>query len=186
MFDKATKTVKEVGENVFDSAKKVGNTIYNTSKEQSEIAGLKVQKAMVEKKLQEYYAAIGKRYVEYIKAASTDAFDVSDILDEMQADKTKLEGIEESLAEKELNAKKAEEARREQKALEDFEEGKARLDKALAMDIITVEEYSDKLASIQKKYDNHEQLRKIDMQLQMGIITKEEHELKIEKLLRGN
>lgn len=186
MFDKATKTVKEVGENVFDSAKKVGSTIYNTSKEQSEIAGLKVQKAMVEKKLQEYYAAIGKRYVEFVKADSTDVFDVNDILEEMQADKAKLDEIEESLAEKEINAKKAEEARREQKALEAYEAGKAKLDKALALDVITVEEYTEKLAVVQRKYDNHEQLRKIDLQLQMEIITKEEHDLKVEKLLSGN
>lgn len=34
MFEKATKAVKEVGENVIDSAKNLGTSIYSTSKEQ--------------------------------------------------------------------------------------------------------------------------------------------------------
>ena len=62
MFGKATRAVKEVGENVFDSAKSIGNSIYSTSKEQSELAGMKVQKSVIEKRLEESYAKIGKRY----------------------------------------------------------------------------------------------------------------------------
>ena len=52
------------------------------------------------------------------------------------------------------------------------------------MDIISNEEYNEKLAAAQKKLDNFEQLRKIDMQLDMGIITKSEHEEKTRNILR--
>ena len=45
VFEKATKAVKEVGGNVIDSAKSIGNSIYSTSKEQRELAGMKVQKS---------------------------------------------------------------------------------------------------------------------------------------------
>lgn len=184
MFEKATKAVKEVGENVIDSAKSLGTSIYSTSKEQSELAGMKVQKSVIEKKLQESYAEIGKRYVSYMNTAdASNAFDVSDVLEAMQPDLDKLAEITVTLEEKELNAKKEEEERRQKKAQDDFDREKAKLDKALAMDIISEEEYAEKLAVIQKKLDNHEQLRKIDMQLQMGIISKEEHSDKVSRIL---
>ena len=48
------------------------------------MAGLKVQLDMINKKLEVYYAAIGKRYVEYVENVTTDStFDVSDILENM-------------------------------------------------------------------------------------------------------
>ncbi len=184
VFEKATKAVKEVGENVIDSARNLGTSIYSTSKEQGELAGIKVQKSVVEKKLQESYAEIGKRYVSYMNHAdASDAFDISDILETMQPELDKLAEIEATLGEKELNAKKMEEERRQKKAQDEFDEKKAKLDKALSMDIISQEEYEEKLAVVQRKLDNYEQLRKIDMQLQMGIISPEEHGEKINKIL---
>lgn len=184
MFEKATKVVKEVGENVIDSARSLGTSIYSTSKEQSELAGIKVQKSVVEKKLQEYYAEIGKRYVDYMgHTDASEAFDVSDVVEAMQPELDKLAEIEAALEEKELNAKKMEEERRQKRAQDEFHEKKARLDKALSMDIISQEEYDNKLAAAQKKLDNYEQLRKIDIQLQMGIISQEEHSEKISQLL---
>ena len=95
MFEKATKTVIEVGGSVIGSAKKVGSSIYAVSKEQGELAGMKVQKSIVEKRLQESYALIGKRYLEYVKDSDASVlFDVSDIVEAMQPDVDKLEEIE--------------------------------------------------------------------------------------------
>lgn len=184
MFEKATKTVKEVGGNVIDSAKSIGTTIYSTSKEQSEIAGLKVQKSVIEKKLQESYASIGKRYFEYINdSEGQDSFDVSDIIEQMQPEIEKIKEIDNALLEKELNEKKMEEEKRHKKALDAYESDKGRLDRALELEIISQEEYDEKMVVVKKKYDNYEQLRKIDLQLQMGIIDREEHEMKINKIL---
>ena len=53
----------------------------------------------------------------------------------------------------------------------------------MELDILTQEEYQEKLAVIKKKYDNYDRLRKIDMQLQMGIISKEEHKEKINNII---
>lgn len=185
MFEKTTKVVKEVGESVFDSAKSIGNTIYSASKEQSELAGLKVQKSVIERRLQESYAEIGRRYVAYIsKAEAEEPFDVSDIIDAMKPDLEKLEEFASTVAEKELNAKRAEEERRQKKAQEEFETEKAKLDKALEMEIITREEYDEKMALVQRKLDNYNQLRKIEMQLEMGIITREEYNAKIDSVLK--
>ena len=185
MFGKATRAVKEVGENVFGSAKSIGNSIYSTSKEQSELAGMKVQKSVIEKRLEESYAKIGKRYVEYMNVSdASEAFDISDILEVMQPDLDKLSEIVATLQEKEIEAKKEEEEKRQKKALDEYEAQKAKLDKALEMEIIEQDEYEAKLAVVQKKYDNYDQLRKIDMQLQMGIINEEEHAEKVNNILQ--
>ena len=52
------------------------------------------------------------------------------------------------------------------------------------MDIISVEEYNEKVFIAQKKYENYETLRKYDMQLNMQIITKEEYDAKVNELLK--
>lgn len=184
IFERTTKTVKEVGENVIDSAKSIGTSIYSGSKERSELAGMKVQKSLIEKRLEESYSKIGKRYVEYMNLSDVnESFDVSDILDEMKPDLEKLEEIVNILMEKEMEAKKEEEEKLQKKALDEFELQKSKLDKALEMEIITSEEYDERIALNQKKYDNHDRIRKIDMQLQMGIISKEEHAAKINDIL---
>lgn len=185
LFEHASKVAKEVGGSVVDSAKIIGNTIYNSTKEQGELVSLKSQKTALNKKLQESYAEIGKRYVEYVKSAETgELFDASDLLQTIQPDLDKIAEIDAAIEEKALSAKKAEEEKLQKKAEEEYSTAKEKLDRALAMEIISEEEYAEKLKPIQRKYDNHVQLRKIDMQLQMGIITKEEYDQKVEELLR--
>lgn len=185
MFEKTTKAVKEAGKTVVDSAKGLGNSIYYTSKEQGELAGMKVQKSVIEKRLLNSYAEIGKKYVEYItRAQGVEAFDVSDIIEAMKPDLDKLEEIKSAAAEKEAAARKEEEERRQKKAWEEFEAKKAKLDKAFEMDILTQEEYDEKLSMAQKKLDNYDMLRKIEMQLQMGIISNDEYREKVENLLK--
>ena len=56
--------------------------------------------------------------------------------------------------------------------------------KTFEMEIIEQDEYEAKLAVVQKKYDNYDQLRKVDMQLQMGIINEEEHAEKVKNILQ--
>lgn len=184
MFERTTKAVKEAKDSVIVSAKNIGTSIYSTSKEQSELAGMKVQKSVIEKRLKDSYAKIGKRYVEYMNTSNGDeAFDISDVLDEMQSDLDKLAEIEATLNEKEIEVKREEEEKRQKKALEEFEAKKSKLDKALELEIVTEEEYNEKMAIIQKRYDNYDKLRKIDLQLKMGIISEEEHTEKIRKIL---
>lgn len=185
LFEKATKTVKDVGETVIDSAKSFGSSFYNSSKEQSELAGMKIQKSVIVKRLQEFYAEIGKKYMAYMENSDgEDAFDVSEIIEAMQPDLEKLNKMEASIAEKESNLKHEEEQRRKKKAKLEYEAEKNKLDKALQMDIITQEEYDKKISTAEKKLDNYELLRKISMQLQMGIITKEEYTEKVNQVLK--
>lgn len=181
MFEK----IKNAGEVVFDTAKTVGGTIVSVSKEQSSIAGMKVQKNVIEKRLQEFYAQIGKRYVDYVNNTSgEDEINISDILEQMKPDIDKLADINLQLEEKEQIAKDEEEKKSKQKVQDDFDAEKIKLDKALEMDIIDQEMYDIKLAEAQKKLDNYEQIKKIELQLKMGIIDQEEYTEKINALLK--
>ncbi len=185
MFGKAAKTAKEVGDTVIHSAKSIGGSIYNATKEQSELASLNIQKSVIEKKLEESYAAIGKRYVAYIeKCDSNVAFDVSDVLEAMKPDLEKLADVKLQIDTKEALIREGNEERARKKAQEEFEATKQKLDKALALDVLTQLEYDIKLEIAQKRYDNHELLRKIEIQLEMGIITKAEYDEKVKSILR--
>ncbi len=183
LFDKATKVAKNVGDNVISSVKSVSNTIYNSTKEQSELAGLRVQAAVVKKRLNSYYTEIGERYVDYvIKGSAESAFNVDDIMEKVQAEIDELTDIQIQIADKEDVIKKSNLEKEKKKAEEEYEAVKAKLDKALSLDIITEKEYERKLAVAQRKLENFDELRKIKLQYEMDIITKEEYDQKVKAL----
>ena len=172
-FDKAT-----------NIAKNVGSTIYNTTKEQSELAGLNVQLSVVEKKLTEDYAEIGRRYVAYIDNCETDdVFDVTDIVERMKPSLEKKTDILSQIAVKEQEIRARNDERNRKKSQAEFDAYKKKLDKALELDVISEEDYERKIAVAQKKLDNYNVLRRIEMQYEMGIITKEECDEKVKEIL---
>lgn len=185
LFDKTTKAVKEVGNSIVNTAASVGNTIGNATREQTELANLKIQKAAIERKLESQYAEIGKRYVTYIADSfRTEPFDVSDILDSINPDLEKIAEIEEQMEQREQQVRQHSIEKERRKAQEQFDSEKRKLDKARELDVITEEEYDDKLEKAQKKLDNFEVLKKIQMQYEMDIITREEYEEKVRNVLQ--
>ena len=180
LFDKATKVAKNMG----DTAKTVGNSIYSSTKEQSELAGLNIQLSVIHKKLESEYAEIGKRYVDYVRECDADkTFEVEDIIEKIEPELEKLSEIQEKISQIEEQMHKNNEEKEKKKAQDAFQAEKAKLDKAMGMDIITESEYEEKLAQAQKKLDNYDMLRKIELQYQMDIITEEEYIEKKKKCL---
>lgn len=112
-------------------------------------------------------------------------FDVSDFLTIIKQDQAKKKGLENQLAEVEKRAKQNTLLREKTKAEESFEQEKGVLDKALAMEIISKEEYEQKLNIARKKVENFEEIKKIEQQFEMGIITKEEKDEKINAILNA-
>lgn len=169
-FDRTTKVVKELG---------------NVTKEQTELANLKIQKAAIEKKLESQYAEIGKRYVTYVADSfRTTPFDVSDILDTINPELEKIAEIADQISQKEQQVRQHSIEKDRKKAQEQFENEKRKLDKARDLDVISDEEYFEKLGKAQRKFDNFETLKKIQMQYEMDIITKEEYEEKVRNVLQ--
>lgn len=185
MFEKATKAAKNVGDSVISSAKNIGTTLYSSTKEQSELASLNIQKSVIDKKLTDSYAEIGKRYVAYMEQCEGEtAFEVEDILEQMKPELEKLAEVKEQIVEKEQLIKQGNEERAQKKAQDEFDSEKKKLDKALELEIISGEEYDVKLAFAQRKLDNYELLRKIELQLEMGIISKTEYDEKVKNVLQ--
>lgn len=112
-------------------------------------------------------------------------FDVSDFLTIIKQDQAKKKELENQLAEVEKRAKQNTLLREKTKAEESFEQEKGVLDKALAMEIISKEEYDQKLNIARKKVENFEEIKKIEQQFEMGIITKEEKDEKINAILNA-
>lgn len=112
-------------------------------------------------------------------------FDVSDFLTIIKQDQAKKKELENQLAEVEKRAKQNTLLRENTKAEESFEQEKGVLDKALAMEIISKEEYEQKLNIAKKKVENFEEIKKIEQQFEMGIITKEEKDEKINAILNA-
>ena len=112
-------------------------------------------------------------------------FDVSDFLTIIKQDQAKKKELENQLAEVEKRAKQNTLLREKTKAEESFEQEKGVLDKALAMEIISKEEYEQKLNIAKKKVENFEEIKKIEQQCEMGIITKEEKDEKINAILNA-
>ena len=112
-------------------------------------------------------------------------FDVSDFLTIIKQDQAKKKELENQLAEVEKRAKQNTLLREKTKAEESFEQEKGVLDKALAIEIISKEEYEQKLNIARKKVENFEEIKKIEQQFEMGIITKEEKDEKINAILNA-
>ena len=181
LFNKATKVAREVGNSVVNA----GNVLSNATREQTELANLKIQKSALDRKMEGQYAEIGKRYVAYISNMfNTRPFDVQDVLDAMQPNLEKLSEIDSQIADKEKAIKENNAERDRKRAQEQYEAEKKKLDKARELDVITEEEYQVKLTSAQKKLDNFDLLRKVEMQYDMEIITKEEYEEKVRNILQ--
>lgn len=183
-LDRASRFVQDVGENVVNSARSVGSSVLNAGSEQRELAGLKVQLDAVNKKLDAYYSRIGRKYVEYMENCATEeSFSVEEIVEQMKSDLAQKAEIEAKIAAKEQEIRDMEVERERQRAQERFDREKKKLEDALRMDVITVEEYEEKLAKAQKRLDHFRELRKLELQYTMQIITKEEYEKKVEAIL---
>ncbi len=169
----------------FDKTTKAVRDLSNATREQTELANLKIQKAAIEKKLESQYAEIGKRYVAYIADSfRTTPFDVSDILDAINPDLERIADIVEQVEQKERQFRQHSIEKDRKRAVEQFENEKRKLDKAKDLDIITDLEYEEKLEKARKRFDNFEMLKKVQMQFEMDIITREEYEEKVRNILQ--
>lgn len=185
LFDKVAKTASSIGGSMAKTAANVGSSASVAIQEQNELMALKTQINVIEQELNSSYIQIGRKYVDYvIESGNMPGIDVSDILKLIDPKLSKKMELEKKIIELEKEIKSKNVLREKQQAEEEFLAEKSKLDKALAMEIITQDDYDIKLAIARKKVDNFELIRKIEQQADMGLITKEEKAQKIEQLLK--
>lgn len=138
---------------------------------------------MIDQELDSSFVQVGRRYVDYVVASQEmPGIDISDILKLIEPKMEQKQELEKKIIALEKKIKDNAVLREKQMAEQVYLEEKSKLDKALAMDIISQDEYDVKLAVAKKKYDNFEQIRKVEQQYDMKLITKEERDAKIKEL----
>lgn len=183
LFDKVTKTATNIGKSAMSSVANVGSTVGVAAQDQSELAALKMQVNVIEQELESSYVQIGRKYVDYvIESGEMPGIDVSDILKLIDPKLAKKDELKQQIIELEKKIKDNAVLREKQMAEETYLAEKEKLDKALAMDILSKDDYDVKLAIAKKKVDNFELIRKIEQQYDMKLITKEERDAKIKEL----
>lgn len=182
-FDKALKTVQNVGDSISTSAVNMGSTAGTAAQDNAELNNLKMQINVIEQELDAAYIQIGKKYVDYvIQTGDTGNLDITDLLSMMDPKLIRKQELETQLIELEKRMKQNAILREKARAEQEFQEEKTKLDRALAMDVISQDEYNFKISIAKKKVDNFEEIRRVEQQFEMGIITKEEKNAKIEAL----
>lgn len=183
LFDKVVKTATNMGQSAINTASTVGSSVGVAAQDQSELAALKMQVNVIEQELDSSFVQIGRRYVDYIVASGEmPGIDVSDVLKLIEPKMEQKQELEKQIIALEKKIKDNAILREKQAAEQVYLDEKAKLDKALAMDIISQDEYDAKLAVAKKKYDNFEQIRKVEQQYDMKLISKEERDAKIKEL----
>lgn len=182
-FDKVTKTATNIGKSALNTASNVGSSVGVAAQDQSELTALKMQVNVIEQELESSYIQIGRKYVDYVIASGEmPGIDVSDVLKLIDPKLTQKEELEQKIIALEKKIKDNAILREKQAVEAEFLEEKAKLDKALAMDVLGQDEYDIKLAIAKKKVDNFEAIRKVEQQYSMKLITKEERNAKIKAL----
>lgn len=182
-FDKVSKAATSFGKSAATGAAKISSTVGVAAQDQSELTGLKMQLNVVNQELDASYISIGRKYVEYVIATGEmPGIDVSDILKLMDPKLTQKNDLEGQIIELEKKIKNNAILREKEAAEAEFLQEKTRLDRALAMEILSQDEYDIKLTSARKKVDNFEAIRKVEQQYEMKLITKEERDQKLEQL----
>lgn len=183
LFDKVAKTATNVGISALNTASNVGSTVGVAAQDQSELASLKMQVNVIDQELDSSFVQIGRRYVDYVVASGEmPGIDVSDILKLINPKMEQKQELEKKIIALEKKIKDNAVLREKQMAEQAYLDEKSKLDKALAMDVISQDEYDAKLAVAKKKYDNFEQIRKVEQQYDMKLISKEERDAKIKEL----
>lgn len=174
---------------LFRNIKEVMNKMsYDTSANSSDHASLsKIETEIksINNEIESAYTQIGRKVMEYIDKFGEPLpnLDINDILSILSPKLDRKEALERESIEIQKRLKDQEVLRAKNKLIAEFEVEKEKLDKALAMDVITLKEYEDKVNKFRSRIDNFDDIRKIEAQYNMGIISLDEKNDKISKLL---
>lgn len=184
LFDKISKTAQNIGQSVSKTASNIGSSANVAIQEQAELNELRSQINVINQELEVAYTQIGRKYVEYVlETSEMPGIDVSDTLKMIDPKMSKKMDLEKRVIQLEKEIKQKDILRAKEKVEEEFIAEKAKFDKALGMELLTQEEYDEKIAIARKKVDNFEEIRRVEQQAEMGLITAEEKATKLKALL---
>lgn len=108
--------------------------------------------------------------------------DVSDILALLDSKMIRKDNLEVQIIEIQKRLKDQMIIQEKMIAEEGYRREKEKLDVALAMGVISKEEYNEKLIYYKKRLDSFEEIKRIEEQYELDIITREERDIKIDEI----
>lgn len=159
---------------------------YTKSQKESEIQKCQREITSINSDLDAAYAQIGRRFMERAnRTHDMCGLDIRDVIRYMEPKEAKKAQLEQRIAELEKEKRETSVLREKEQAEAEYRAEKAKLDKALAMDVLRQSEYDERLAVARRRADNFDEIRRIDQQYDMKLISRQEHDDRIRYLL-GN
>lgn len=179
-FDNLVNNGKALGNQISNAMGNAANQTGVDAKNSAERTSLEMEIATLNNELDKSYLLIGHKYVEHLIITEKDPeIDIVDVLKLMAPKLKKKKELEDKLAALEKEDKEQHIIAQKLEFEREYQEQKAKLDKALTMDIITEEEYKNKLMVYKNKVDHFDEMRKIKAQYEMGIIDASEMHMKL-------
>ncbi|WP_368645519.1 hypothetical protein AB4027_00165 [Alkalibacterium putridalgicola] len=175
---------KVMTNSVTKSATNLMNSVSTEVKEQENKARINRERGVIDTEIDAAYTQIGRKYVEYyIQNQESTGLDVFDLLKMLKPKLARKEELDAEFIEIEKRLKDVALLQEKNKLESEFTVEKEKFDRALAMDVITQEEYDQKIKQYRKRIELFDEIKNIEQQFDFGIITAEEKEIKINSLL---
>ncbi len=171
--------------------KKIGNTINSFSgyvfqnKEQTKIDELENEKKVLVEDIENAYKSIGRIFVNNLDEGKESSDGTQDYLKALREKKSRIKDLEKKIIEIKKNMINQTILKEKEELQAEFEKEKEKLDEALKMELITQDEYQQKIHERKVYIDHFDEIRKIKKQKDMNIISNEEMEEKIQKIVSG-
>ena len=176
--------IKNMKDSITKAATDVTNNISVVNEEQRNLSKINTELSTLNKEIDSACTQIGRKYLEYvIENQEMPGIDISDILKALDPKMSRKEELEKEVIEIQKRLKDQTIVQEKNAAEQDFRRQKVKLDKALAMDVISQQEYDEKILVARRRVDNFEQIKKIEQQYELGIISESEKNMKISQLL---
>ena len=161
----------------------IASAPFQKQEDSQEKKRLRTQMDALQKELDKQYADLGKQYVDSLSDGSASKNDMDTAVQMIRQKKESLSKLEKELMEIEKSTINNRIFAEKQQALETFNAELAKLEKAVSMEVMSQEEFTEKRSALQRRMDNFEAIKRIEIQQEMGIITREEKDRKIAQLV---
>ena len=154
------------------------------AKETQKINSMKKEVSILDAEINKAYTEIGRKLVEHILATNEmPNIDIKDTLNILDVKMSKKTEIKNAIIEIEKAKKDQLILHEKERAMEIYLKEKEKLDNALAMNVISTDEYNKKILTHQNKITYFDEIKNVEQQYSMSIISAEEKNDKIEEIL---
>lgn len=178
--------IKIMTESFTKVATDMANSVATTAREQGNINNIEKEIGVLNSEIDTAYTQVGRRFVDYvIEKKEMPGIDVSDILSMLEPKMSRKSELELERIEIQKRLKDMALIQEKNRLEEEFRTEKEKLDRGLAMDILSKVEYDQKVNQYRKRIENFDEIKKIEQQYEFGIISLQEKEIKINLILNS-